>query len=139
MTTPVAQQMSLEDGLRLRRKGHRQVEGKYPAIMSEWRDLAVLICERDGDVDTDRLQALIPRPVGVSPNALGAVLKEPTFVCIGHKPSARMLARHRHIGVWALRSASHQHIRHSGFRPASDEGGETDRTDHHRSGSLTEC
>jgi len=41
-------------------------------------------------------------PAGVSPNALGAVLKPPLFYYAGPTRSARKEARGRFIGVWKL-------------------------------------
>ena len=97
----IATQLSLEEGLRLRDQGLARVEAKY-SYVHEARKLAVSLARRDGDVDTDRIQAILPRPADVSPNALGAVLKPPLFYYAGPTRSARKEARGRFIGVWKL-------------------------------------
>ena len=100
--TPIAQQMNLDDAMRLQRRGHRQVRAKNPELVDRYTELAINICLAEGSVTTDRLQVLLPRPEGVSPNIMGSILRRPLFYIDDEAKSERKLARGRTIRVWRL-------------------------------------
>ena len=100
-------QATLEQGMALRNAGLDSVERHNASWVGVAREIAVEICRREGDVDTDRIQAVWPRPSWVHPNSLGAVLRPPQFRRV-RRPngepqmiqSTRPSTRARWIGLW---------------------------------------
>jgi hypothetical protein len=93
-------QATLEEGLALRNAGLDSVSLHNADWVEVARKIAVRICQRDGDVDTDRIQKLWARPSYVHPNSVGAVLRPPRFRLVGYKMSERPSAHARRIGLW---------------------------------------
>lgn len=100
-------QATLEEGLALRDAGLDSVGLHHASWIEVARAVAATICECDGDVDTDRIQAVWPRPSWVHPNAVGAILRPPQFKRLrgpDGEPrtvvSERESAHARRIGLW---------------------------------------
>jgi len=93
-------QATLDQGLALRNAGLDSVGLHHASWIEVAREVAVRICRRDGDVDTDRIQEIWERPSNVHPNAVGAILQAPRFRLVGYKMSERPSAHARRIGVW---------------------------------------
>jgi hypothetical protein len=95
-------QATLDQGLALRNAGLDAVELHHASWIEVARAVAIRICQRDGDVDTDRIQKIWTRPSNVHPNAVGAILRAPRFRLVGYKMSERPSAHARRIGVWCI-------------------------------------
>ena len=93
-------QATLEQCLSLRNAGLDSVGLHHADWVGVAREIAVRICRRDGDVDTDRIQEIWARPSWVHPNAVGAILQAPRFRLVGYKMSERPSAHARRIGLW---------------------------------------
>lgn len=71
----------------------------HPWVL-EARRVAAQIVQEKGEVTSDDVQARLPRPPSLHPNAVGAVLCPPWFVKADRVQSKRPEAKGRWIHVW---------------------------------------
>jgi hypothetical protein len=84
----------------LRDIGLSKAEANNFDWVQQARSLAIHLAMKNGEVDSDQVQAILPRPPSVSPNAAGAVFRCKQLVCVGFKQSSRVSAHARTIKVF---------------------------------------
>jgi hypothetical protein len=76
--------------------------------LGQARALAVVICQKRGSVTADDVRAILPIPLGVHPNVMGAVFNSPLFECIGWQRSEQPQRHANRIAVWRLRNGARE-------------------------------
>jgi len=70
--------------------------------LKQARALALILAAKNGEVTTDDVQRILPRPENIHPNVVGAICKCKELKFVGFKQSERATAHARRIGIYRL-------------------------------------
>lgn len=98
-------QFDLIESLRLKDCGITASENGYGAY--DWvlaaRGAAFYLAAADGSVTINDVLRFCPKPPHVSSNAIGSVMRDKRFKCIGYQPTSKISGHGRIIKIWALK------------------------------------
>lgn len=90
------------EGTRRRDAGVAQVEANNSDWVQQARNTALMLAAQNGEVTSDEVQKLCPRPAHIHPNATGSIFKDKRFRFIGHTPTKRIDGHARTIKIWGI-------------------------------------
>lgn len=103
ITTEV--QFDLLAGIALKKAGMEAAQFSYGS--QEWlleaRKVAEILAAKYGETNSDAVLRICPKPLGVSPNAIGSLFKGKQWVCVGRMQTSKVSGHGREIRRWALK------------------------------------
>jgi len=87
---------------RLRDAGIEKVVCNNEDWVKRVRAIALHLAATNGEVCSDDVLRILPRPDSVSPNAVGSVFKDKRLHVIGFKQSEKLTSHSRRIFIYAL-------------------------------------
>lgn len=98
------EQFDLIEALRRKELGLEMAAYGYGAAqwLAEARKVAEMLAAKQGEITSDDLLRVCPKPPHVSHQAIGSLFRTPRWRCIGRRPSAKISGHGREIRIWVL-------------------------------------